>query len=191
MKQDVLTKVKYIGASRMKALKDFGIITIRQLYEAPTDELAKIPNIGKYYAKLIKSCVNDLYEKKPGGLKSKTVVPEGKETPDIKEDLGNQIKILTEGLKQTVEALGSKEKKRHPKLYMGLKKRTGRLMKHLEELNKVQGNLPGEISKKIIKKADTLNAVLKKAGRGFKKKEYEKISQRMQSFSKFLKKKGF
>jgi hypothetical protein len=191
MKQDDLTKVKYIGASRMKSLKDFGIITIKQLCEVPTDELAKIPNIGEYYAKLIKSCVKDLYEEKPEGLTSKTVVLEGRGTSDIKEDLSNQIKTLTERLKQAVEALESGEKKRYRKLYMGLKKRTGKLMKHLEELNRLQGDLSGEISKKIIKKADTLNAVLKKAGKGFKKKKYEKISQRIQSLSKFLKKNGF
>jgi len=191
MKQDDLTKVKYIGASRMKSLKDFGITTIKQLYEAPTDELARIPNIGEYYAKLIKSAVNGLYPETPEELTSKTVVPAGKEPPDIKESLSKQIKILTKRLKQTVEALESREKKRHPKLYMGFKKRSGRLMKHLEELNKVQGDLPGEISNNIIKKADTLKAVLKKAGKGFKKKKYEKISQRIRSLSKFLKKNGF
>jgi hypothetical protein len=191
MKRDDLTKVKYIGASRMKSLKDFGITTIKQLREAPTDELARIPSIGKYYARLIKSSVNSLYEKKPGGFTSKTVVPEGKIAPDIKENLSNRIKILTGRLKQTVEALESRERKRRPKLYMGLKKRSGRLMKRLEELNKGQGDLPGEISKNIIKKADTLNAVLKKAGKGFKKKKYEKVSQKIQSLSKFLKKNGF
>jgi ElaB/YqjD/DUF883 family membrane-anchored ribosome-binding protein len=191
MQADDLTKVKYIGASRMKSLKDSGITTIKQLYEAPTDELARLPNIGKYYAKLIKSAVNNLYKEKPGELTSKTIAPEGKVAPDIKENLSNQIKTLRERLKQTGDALESREKKRHPKLYMGFKKRSGRLMKRLEELNKVQGDLSGEISKNIIKKADTLNALLKKAGKGFKKKKYEKLSQRIQSLSKFLKKNGF
>ncbi|MBU8911861.1 MAG: hypothetical protein KOO65_11385, partial [Desulfobacterales bacterium] len=64
MKQDDLTQLKHIGAARMKLLNGFGITTISLLYEIPVEKLAEIKSIGDYYAKLIKSSVNEHYSKK-------------------------------------------------------------------------------------------------------------------------------
>ncbi len=59
MKNDDLTQVKYIGPSRMKLHNDFGITTIKQLYETPQEKLCQVESISGHYAKLIKDAVTE------------------------------------------------------------------------------------------------------------------------------------
>jgi len=187
MKTDDLTQVKYIGASRMKSLNDLGIRTIKQLYETPLDKLAQIETIGGYYAKLIKDAVSESYGERPEKTAPKTVSGEEKKGVEVNQDLRKQIKVLKKRLKRMNEDLKSLGKK---KLYIGFKKRSKILMKRLDGLDQLDEALFNKISKKIIKKADTLNATLKDAGQKPKKRRYKKISLKLQSFSKILKKTG-
>ncbi len=93
--KDDLTKVKHIGALRMKKLNDAGIKTIKQLSEIPQEKLIQIKTIGERYAKLIKAAAAEYVEKKP--LKSKPKAASAKkkksaaDDPDSKEqDYGAQ-----------------------------------------------------------------------------------------------------
>ena len=61
MKQDDLTQISHIGASRMERLYNHGITTIQQLHEMPLEELAKIQTIGAFYAQKIKEGVDQYY----------------------------------------------------------------------------------------------------------------------------------
>ncbi len=63
MKQDDLTQISHIGASRMERLYNHGITTIQQLHEMPLEELAKIQTIGAFYAQKIKEGVAEYYAK--------------------------------------------------------------------------------------------------------------------------------
>jgi predicted RecB family nuclease len=188
MKTDDLTKVKYIGVSRKKSLKELGIITIQQLYETPLDTLARIETIGPYYAKLIKNAVKESF----GEVPEKTVQEEAPSVGDerivgVKQKLIKQINILKSCLKRTNEALKSSGNKR---LYFDFKKRSKTLMKRLDGLDQKDIPISKKAGKNIIKKADALNAMLKDAGKRPEKRKYKKLSRKLRSFSKRLKRIG-
>jgi len=181
MKKDDLTQVKYIGASRKKSLNDLGITTIQQLYETPLDTLARIETIGAYYAKLIKDAVKESF----GEVPAKTAPEETASAEDsrilrIKQDLIKQINTLKSRLKQRSEALKSSGKKRFKTL-----------MKRLDGLDQKDIPLSKKAAKNIIKKAGALNAILKDAGKRPKKRKYKKLSRKLRSFSKTLKRTGY
>jgi exonuclease VII large subunit len=187
MKTEDLSKVKYIGASRLKSLNDLGITTVKQLYETPLNKLSKISTIGKYYAKLIKAEASKAYQEKPGEIVSKIVSGKEKKIEEFKQDLDKKIKVLKTSLKQASEDLKTLGKK---KLNSDFKKRSKTLMNRLDGLDKIKGDLSSKISKNIIKKADALNETLKNVVKKPKSKKYKKLSRTIQSFSKMLKKTG-
>ena len=190
MKEDDLTQVKHIGAARMKLLNDFGITTIKQLYEMPLEKLARIETVGEHYAKLIKDAVSESYGGKPEKTAPKTVSGKEKDTKEINRNLRKQIKVLKKQLKQASENLKPLGKKKYLGLYIDFKKRSKTLKAHLDELNQIQGNLSKEVTENIINNADALNATLKNVGGKPKKNKYKKVAQEIQLFSKILKKAG-
>jgi hypothetical protein len=106
----------------------------------------------------------------------------------VKQDLIKQINILKGCLKRTSEALKSSGKKR---LYSDFKKRSKTLMKRLDGLDQKDIPISKKAGKNIFKKADTLNAMLKEAGKRPKKRKYKKLSRNLRSFSKRLKRIGY
>ncbi|MFC1867966.1 hypothetical protein ACFL0H_07535 [Thermodesulfobacteriota bacterium] len=190
MKTDDLSKVKYIGTSRMKSLKDSGITTIKQLHETPLEKLAQVSTIGKHYAKLIKAAVSKSYREKPKETTPKSVPGKEKKIVGINQNLSKQVNILKKRLKRAGEDLTSLGKKKYPELYIDFKKRSKTLMNRLKGLDKIQGDLSSKISESIIKNADALNVALKNVLKKPKVKKYKKLSQEIRSFSKILKKIG-
>ena len=188
MKKDDLTQVKYIGAARMKLLNDSGITTIRQLSKTPLEELARIGTIGEHYAELIKAAVSESYGEEPEKAAPKTVVAKIKETKEISQNLGKQIKVLKKQLKTATEHLKPLGKKKYLGSYIDFKKRSKTLKTRLDGVAQIQGDLSKAVTKKIIKNADALSATLKNGRKKPKKKIYKKLAQEIQSLSKILKK---
>ncbi len=188
MKKDDLTLVKYIGAARMKLLNDSGITTIRQLYETPLEKLAQVGTIGQHYAKLIKDAVGESYGEKPQETAPKIVSGKEKGTKEINQNLRKQIKVLKKQLKRANENLKPLGKKKYLGLYIDFKKRSKTLKTRLDGLDQVGGDLPEEVTEKITNKADALNTMLKNVGAKPKKKIYIMAAQKIQLFSKLLKK---
>ncbi|MEE4607085.1 MAG: hypothetical protein V2J65_37820 [Desulfobacteraceae bacterium] len=189
MKKDDLTQVKYIGAARMKLLNDCGITTISQLSKTPLEELARIETIGEHYAKLIKAAVNESDGERPEkAAPTKTVAAKIKDTKEVSQNLGKQIKVLKKQLKTATEHLKPLGKKKYLELYIDFKKRSKTLKTRLDELNQIRGDLSKAVTKKIIKNADALSATLKNVRKKPKKKIYKELAQEIQSLSKILKK---
>jgi exonuclease VII large subunit len=188
MKKDDLTQVKYIGTARMKLFNDSGITTIRQLSKTPLEKLARIETIGEHYAKLIKDAVSESDGEKPEKTAPKTVAGKEKETKEISQNLGKQIKALKKQLRTATEHLKPLGKKKYLGLYIDFKKRSKTLKTRLDGVNQIQGDLSKAVTKKIIKNADALSATLKNVGKKPKKKIYKKLAQEIQSLSKILKK---
>ena len=64
------------------------------------------------------------------------------------------------------------------------------LQARLDGLDQGGGDLPKKETKNLIDKADALNTTLKNVGGKPKKKIYIKVAQKIQSFSKLIKKAG-
>jgi hypothetical protein len=190
MKKDDLTQVKHIGAARMKLLNNFGITTIKQLYEMPLEKLARIETVGEHYAKLIKEAVSESYGELPDQTAPQTVSDKEKVIDEINRNLRKQIKVLRKRLKQANENLKPLGKKKYLGLYIDFKKRSKTLKTRLYKLDQIRGDLSKEVTENVITNADGLNAALKNIGKKPKKKIYEKVSQEIQLFSKMLKKTG-
>ena len=188
MTKDDLTQVKYIGAARMKLLNDSGITTISQLSKTPLEKLARIGTIGEHYAKLIKDAVSESYGEKPKKTALQTVAAKAKETKEISQNLGKQIKALKKQLRTATEHLKPLGKKKYLGSYIDFKKRSKTLKTRLNGLEQIWGGLSEEVTKNIIKTADALYANLKNVGKKPKKKIYKKLAQEIQSLSKILKK---
>jgi len=186
LKSDDLTLVKHVGVVRMKVLNDSGITTIKKLYEIPQAELAQIETIGERYAKRIKDAVAEIYVPSAEEKTAKTGAAEEKKIEPIDQGLQKQIKILNKRLRQANEKLRPLGKKRYLELYVDLKKKSKTLKRHLNNLDKLEANLPKKVRKKIIKKADALIATMKNVGKRPKKKIYKSLSQEIQSFTKTL-----
>ena len=187
MKTDDLTQVKYIGAARMKLFNDLGITTIKQLYETPLEELARIETIGRHYAKLIKEAVTEFYGEKLEKITETSGSGSEKKTEDNNVNLRKQIKTLNKRLKQAKEELKPLGKKKYLELYIDFKKRSNTLRTRLNVLDQRLGNLSHEVKENVIKNADTLNATLKNVGKKPKKKKYKELIREIQSFSKMIK----
>ncbi|MBN2061439.1 MAG: hypothetical protein JW882_13590 [Deltaproteobacteria bacterium] len=187
MKTDDLTSVKYIGALRMKSLNDSGITTIKQLHETPVEELALISTIGRHYAKLIKASASKIYREKSGKTDLKTIRDKDKADAVIKPDLEKRIKILKKRL--NVACKNAKTlKKKQPELYSDFKKRAKNLLNRLNDLTKARKDFAEKIPKNFIEEIDTLNSLVKNAGKTPRKKKIRKIYRGMKSFSKMLRK---
>jgi predicted flap endonuclease-1-like 5' DNA nuclease len=183
-----LKQVKHIGPSRLKSLKDLGIHTIEQLCEAPIDKLAQIPTFGRHYAKLIKDAASEASRIKAGGADQEIAPDREKKTEGVEAASTRKVEVLKTRLKGIFERLTPPEKKKELKLFDDLKKRSDGLVKRLDRLGQMQDGLSKKASKKIIKKADVLNAKLKKVGAKIKKKRCKKLACEIKSFSRMLKK---
>ena len=186
MRQDDLTRLKYVGVTRMGRLNDLGITTIKQLHEMPEEELAGIKSIGGNYAKLIKNSVAEYYMEKPEKLPEKLVSAKETKNEEISQGLQKKIKRLKKNLNRANENMKPLGKKKYLESYVELKKRSAKLKARLNELGKIQEDLPKKVKKNITKNADALNLSLKKAGKKPKKKKYKQITLEIQSFSKVL-----
>jgi len=187
MEKDDLTQVKNIGPARMKLLNDSGITTIKQLDETPLEKLAQIESIGERYAKLLKDAVTEFYGKKPEKLTATTATGgKEKKVVDINGKLRKRIKVLSKRLKQAREDLKPLGKKKYLEAFIVFKKRSNTLKSHLKGLAQTEDSISKKAKKKIIKKADALNVILKNEGKNPKKKTYEKVAREIKSLSKVL-----
>ena len=186
MKKDDLTQVKHIGAARMKLLNDSGITTIKKLYEIPLEKLTQIESIGERYAKLIKNAVTEVYQPPAEKKAAKAESVKEKKIAKIDQDLQKQIKMLNKRIRQSNEKLKPLGKKKYLPLYIDVKNRSKTLKAHLNALEKLEKDLPKKVKKKITKKADALNTMMKNVGKKPKKKTYKTLSQEIQLLTKML-----
>jgi predicted flap endonuclease-1-like 5' DNA nuclease len=189
MKTDDLTQVKYVGIARMKMFNKAGITTIKQLHDASVEKLARIEGLSEHYAKLIKNAVTELYGKMPAkpAPNVKPAAEKKKKSGKVDGDLQKQLEILKKRLKQVNENLKPLEKKKYVSSYLDLKKRSKTLRTRLKVFGKKQADLTNKQKKKIIKNMGALNSTLKSAGKKPKMKNYKKVINEIQSFSKTLK----
>lgn len=186
MKQDDLTQLKHVGATRMKLLNDLGITTIKQLYEMPLEKLVEIKSIGEHYAKLIKNSVAEYYKEKQKKVPGETASAKERKINQINRNLQKKIKRLNKSLNRVDENLKPLWEKKYLELYIDFKKRSRKLKARLNALGKIQQDLPKKVKKNIIKKADAINLTLKRVEKKPKKKKYKEITKEIQSFSKMI-----
>ncbi|MBN1102672.1 MAG: hypothetical protein JXL84_04565 [Deltaproteobacteria bacterium] len=188
MKEKDLKHVKYIGASRLKFLGDFGIKTLEQLNETSIEKLAQVPTIGRHYAKLIKNAASAARGAKRDGTSAESATDGKKKTEKTKEISIIELDVLRKRLGALFEKLTPPEKKKTLVLFDELKKRSDTLLSRLDKLAQVEDGLSKKSLKKMIKKAGVLNAKLKDVEEKLKKKKIEKLALEIQSFSRMLKK---
>jgi len=186
MKQNDLTHLKHVGVTRMQLLNDFGITTIKQLYEMPLEKLAEIKSIGAHYAKLIKISVTEYYREKQKKLPGETMSAKERKIEEINRDLQKKIQRLNKSLNRVNEDLKPLWEKKYLELYIDFKKRSTKLKARLKTLGKSQEDLSKKVKKNIIKKTDALTLTLKKIGKKSKKKKYKELTKEIQSFSKTI-----
>ena len=186
MKQSDLTQLKYIGPARMILLNNFGITTIKQLYEIPVDKLAGINSIGNYYAKLIKNSVTKHYSEKQERLSTEIVSVKEKKLKRINREFLKKNKRLKKHLKRANDILKPLQKKKYLKLYIHFKTRSVKLKTSLKTLDKMQQGLPKKAKKNIIKEMDALDLILTGVQKKPKKKKYKEVIKGIQSFSKMI-----
>lgn len=186
MKQSDLTQLKHIGPARMRLLNNFGITTIKQLYEIPVDKLAEIKSIGNHYAKLIKNSVTEHHSEKQEKLSTEIVSVKEKKLKRINRELFKKNKRLEKHLNRANELLKPLQKKKYLKLYINFKTRSVKLKASLKTLDKMQQDLPKKAKKNIIKEMDALDLILKGVQKKPKKKKYKEVIKGIQSFSKMI-----
>lgn len=186
MKQDDLTQLKHVGATRMKLLNDLGITTIKQLYEMPLEKLVEIKSIGEHYAKLIKNSVAEYYKEKQKKVPGETASAKERKINQINRNLQKKIRRLNKSLNRVDENLKPLWEKKYLELYIDFKKPSRKLKARLNALCKIQQDLPKKVKKNIIKKADAINLTLKRVEKKPKKKKYKEITKEIQSFSKMI-----
>ncbi len=180
MKEDDLTRVRHIGAARMKILNNHGVTTIEQLLEMPLEELGQIKRLGGYYAKLIKDAVEELYKAE------KNNTADGA-SPGTDRTLTQKLKKINARLKTAKEKFKPINKKKHLKLFLDVKKSSARLKTRIHALGRIQQDLSEKQKKKIIKKATALNTKLKSVGKNKKNKTMKVLLKEIQSFSNLIK----
>ena len=190
MKNDDLSKVKYIGPVRMKRLNDSGITTVDQLCDLPLEKLAQIDGIGQTNAKRIQEAAAAHCAPAAPAEETATdeaIVDKPPKKSKVDQSLQKQVKLLKRRLKQTNEKLKPLGDKKYLALYVDCKKRSKRLMVQLKGISRLEDGLAKKDKRKIIKKADALNIVLKSTGKKPKKKVYNHISQELRSFTEIIK----
>ncbi len=186
MEQSDLTRLKHIGPSRMKLLRDHGVTTIAELHEIPEKKLAAIKSIGLNKARLIKRSAAE-YDANPD-RRSRETAPALDENKAEKLNRALQTRIrqlheTLEGLNETLKPLG---KKKYLALYIDFKKKSVKLRARLDETDPSLKGLSKKVKKKVLRQADALSALLTRAGQKRKKKRYREVIREMQSFSKTL-----
>jgi DNA integrity scanning protein DisA with diadenylate cyclase activity len=143
MKQDDLTRISHIGASRMERFYEHGITTIQQLYEIPLEELVKIPTIGVFYAQKIKDGVAEYYAKNNITPPVITSAAEDAENDENKDTKASQQVPETEPSKKTKPVKKKKASKKksvadkaEPEEGFDLKKGVKKIQKRIKSINK-------------------------------------------------------
>ncbi len=190
MEPDCLTQLKHIGKARMKLLNAHGLTTIEQLYNISLEKLARIKTIGKTNAKRIKDAVHDYYAQKgirppekPAAAKAKKDVEDAQWTA-----LRKQIKRIQKRLKTVSEKLKPLWEKKYLGMYIDFKKKSNKLKSLLKDIEQTRDALSKKSYKKITKKTDILNDVLKSVKKKPNRKRYIEITQEVESITKALKK---
>ncbi|MDM8540445.1 helix-hairpin-helix domain-containing protein [Desulfococcaceae bacterium HSG9] len=134
MKQDDLTQISHIGASRMKRFNEHGISTIQQLYEIPLEELAKIQTIGAFYAQKIKDGVAEYYAKN-------NIMPPAVESAAEDAEVSQQVPVTESpkekpGKKASQKGSATDKVKPAPEEEFDLKKRVKKIQKRIKSINK-------------------------------------------------------
>lgn len=185
MKKTDLTRIKHIGAHRMKLLNAMGITTIEELCETPLERLAGIKSIGQHYAGLIHEEVNDYFAQ--GSMKApKTEIPPKKKTAKIDFNFHQEIKNLKKSLNRVIEDLKPLGKKKYLQSFISLKKRSNKLKAQIKKIEKKRSELTQKTKKTLVKEVVTLTATIKSAGKKPKKKTYQKIGEKIQTLTKKL-----
>ncbi len=186
MKTDDLSKVKHIGAVRMKRFNDSGITTIDQLCETPLDKLARIDTIGSHYARLIKEAAMVYCGPTKKKVPTATAVDKQPKTSKVDQNFQKQVKLLRRRIKQTNEKLKPLGNKKYLALYVDCKKRSKRLITDLKEIIRSKEKLPKKVKKNLTRKAEALNIELKRTGKKPKKKTYNQVSKKLKAFTELL-----
>ena len=186
MKKEDLTRLKHVGAARMKLLNDYWIMTIKQLHKMPIEKLAEIKSFSLFYAKRIKNSVSEYYREKQEQLTDKSESMKATKTKNNHRNLRKKIKKLRRRLSCVNEKFKPLWEKKYLKLYVDFKKKSEKLKARLTAITQIEENLSKKDKEKIIKKVDALNSNLKKIGKKPKKKKYQRTTQEIQSFSRFL-----
>jgi hypothetical protein len=185
MKKDDLSLLKHIGVSRMNLLNSVGINTIEQLHETSLEKLSQIKSIGEHYSKLIKESAAEYYKNR-SKLPEKTLSAKDMKPGKVKKGFQKKIARLDKRLNQANEDLKPLWKKKYLEQYIDFKKKSKKLKARLNTAGQMEEDLPKKAKKSIVKKAEALNSVLKKAGKKPKKKTYREITREIQSFSTML-----
>jgi hypothetical protein len=186
MKKEDLTRLKHVGAARMKLLNDYGIMTIEQLHKMPLENLAEIKSFNLFYAKRIKNSVSEYYREKQRQLTDKSESVKVTKTENNHRNLREKNKKLRKRLSLVNEKFKPLWEKKYLKLYVDFKKKSEKLKARLTAITQIEENLSKKDKEKIIKKVDALNSNLKKIGKKPKKKKYQRTTQEIQSFSRLL-----
>ena len=186
MKKEDLTRLKHVGAARMKLLNDYGIMTIEQLHKMPLEKLSGIKSFNLFYAKRIKNSVSEYYREKQRQLTDKSESVKVKKTENNHRNLREKNKKLRKRLSLVNEKFKPLWGKKYLKLYVDFKKKSEKLKARLTAITQIEENLSKKDKEKIIKKVDALNSNLKKIGKKPKKKKYQQTTQEIQSFSRLL-----
>ena len=186
MEKDDLTRIKHIGAARMKLLNQHGIATVDQLHQLPLEELASIRTIGAYYARLIKDAVAGYVAQREDIPAPKALSAKERKGLEVNRDLRKQLKRLKKRQKRLNEDLKPLWKKKYLPLYLKFKKRSNKLKTRINKIEQLHQELPNKAKKKIIKRASAVNLTLKKVGKKPKTKDYMHTTQELQAFSTML-----
>jgi uncharacterized protein Yka (UPF0111/DUF47 family) len=186
MKKEDLTRIKYIGASRLKKLNENGITTIEQLRQTPVEELAKISSIGEYYSIRIKDAAAAFFAREKKAVKETTdKILQKPHT--VAKRTKRALEKLTNRLNGTKEKLKPLWKKKYLTLYISFKKQSNKLIKRIQKIEIKSETLSDKKMEKIIKRSKALNQLLKTEGKKPRKKAFKKITREIRSFSDKLK----
>ena len=216
MKQDDLTQISHIGASRMERLNNHGITTIQQLHEMPLEELAKIQTIGAFYAQKIKEGVAQYYvinnitlpdinedaqeaqqapeteppktKKSKKASKKNGAADKAELGPDEESDLKKAVKEIQKQIKSINKKVQPLLEKKYQELYTDFEKNFKNLKAFRKTIDLTYTTLSEKALNKMAKKADAVSAILKNAKRKPSKAQYKAITQEIQSLAKALKK---
>ena len=190
MKKDDLSKLKHIGAARMKHLHAAGITRFKQLCDTPVEKLAAIDTIGEHYARLIKEAVTAHCSPTQTIDTAKTGEDKQLKRSKVDENFQKQVKLLRRRIKQTAEKLKPLGNKKYLAQYVDCKKKCKAVTVQLKKIASLEENVSKKGKKKISRKIVALNTALKNVGKKPKKKTYNRVSRELLTFSELLKKTG-
>jgi len=189
MNKDDLTQVKNIGNARKKILASHGITTVQQLYKMPLEKLMQIKSLGRHYAKLIKVAVNEYYETKAAAsAESDAVVSTDKKEKSVKIDrkIGAELAKTPKYLKRAKRKFEPINKKKHLKLFVEFKTKSNGLKMQILTLRQSKLDLSKKQKKKILRKAEALNVMVKHVGKKKKAKTMNKLNNEIKSLLNLL-----